>query len=79
MPPVDFSMINSLPYNDYSAGHDVWGVKTTLRNWGYYYALGYSLGGRLDLRYGGLRTEARDSITSVSIPSRGSTVSRMTP
>jgi hypothetical protein len=55
---VDFSMINSLAYNSYSADHDVWGVKTTLHNWGYYYSLGYSLGGRFDLRYGGLRAEA---------------------
>lgn len=55
---VDFSMINSLAYNDYSATHDVWGVKTTLHNWGYYYSLGYSLGGRLDLRHGALRAEA---------------------
>jgi len=54
----DFSMINSLAYNEYSADHDVWGVKTTLHNWGYYYSLGYSLGCRLSLRHGGLRAEA---------------------
>lgn len=54
----DFSMINSLAYNKYSADHDVWGVKTTLHNWGYYYSLGYSLGGRIDVRYAGLRAEA---------------------
>jgi hypothetical protein len=54
----DFSMINSLAYNDYSAGHDVWGVKTTLHNWGYYYSLGYSLVGRLDVRRGPFRAEA---------------------
>jgi hypothetical protein len=51
-------MIHSLAYNDYSAGHDVWGVKTTLHNWGYYYSLGYTLGGRLDLRRGPWRAEA---------------------
>ncbi|MFH2108239.1 MAG: DUF3943 domain-containing protein [Chrysiogenia bacterium] len=55
---LDFGMVNSLAYNDYSADHDVWGVKTTLHNWGYYYSLGYSLGGRFDLRYRGLRAEA---------------------
>ena len=55
---VDFGMINSLAYNEYSADHDVWGVKTTLHNWGYYYSMGYSLGGRFDLRIGGLRAEA---------------------
>jgi len=55
---LDFSMINSLAYNAYSADHDVWGVKTTLHNWGYYYSMGYSLGGRFDVRYQGLRLEA---------------------
>jgi len=55
---VDFSMINSLAYNSYSADHDVWGVKTTLHNWGYYYSLGYSLDGRFDVRYGALRATA---------------------
>jgi len=55
---LDFGMINSLAYNDYSADHDVWGVKTTLHNWGYYYSWGYSLGGRFDLRFGGLRAQA---------------------
>ncbi len=55
---LDFSMIHSLAYNDYSADHDVWGVKTTLHNWGYYYSLGTSLAGRLDLRFRGLRAEA---------------------
>lgn len=55
---ADFSMIHSLAYNDYSAGHDVWGVKTTLHNWGYYYSLGYTLGGRFDLRRGLWRAEA---------------------
>jgi hypothetical protein len=55
---LDFAMINSLPYNDYSADHDVWGVKTTLHNWGYYYSLGYTVGGRLDLRRAPFRLEA---------------------
>jgi hypothetical protein len=55
---LDFGMVNSLAYNDYSADHDVWGVKTTLHNWGYYYSLGYTLGGRLDLRRGAWRAEA---------------------
>ncbi|MCU0237544.1 MAG: DUF3943 domain-containing protein [Acidobacteria bacterium] len=55
---LDFAMINSLPYNAYSADHDVWGVKTTLHNWGYYYSLGYTLAGRLDLRRGPFRAEA---------------------
>jgi hypothetical protein len=55
---VDFSMINALAYNRYSADHNVWGVKTTLHNWGYYYAFGYNLIGRLDLRCGMVRASA---------------------
>ncbi len=51
-------MINSLALNEYSAGHEIWGVKTTLNNWGYYYSLGYSLNAGLDLRFGALRAEA---------------------
>jgi hypothetical protein len=54
----DFSMVNSMAYNDYSALHDINGVKTTVLNWGYYYALGYTLDGRFGLRLGGLRAEA---------------------
>ena len=55
---LDFGMVNALAYNDYSAAHDVWGVKTTLHNWGYYYSLGYTLAGRFDLRHGPWRAEA---------------------
>jgi hypothetical protein len=54
----DFSMINSLAFNEYTALHDDWGVKTTLHNWGFYYSLGYSLNSRLDLRLGTWRAEA---------------------
>ena len=54
----DFSMVNSLAYNGYTAGNDPWGVKTTLHNWGYYYALGYTLSGRLDVRTGQVRARA---------------------
>jgi hypothetical protein len=55
---IDFSMINSLAYNRYSADHNVWGVKTTVHNWGYYYAIGYNLIGRLNLRYGSVQATA---------------------
>lgn len=55
---LDFGMVNSLPFNDYTALHDPWGVKTTLNNWGYYYSLGYTVDGRVDVRHGGLRLEA---------------------
>ena len=73
---LDFGMINSLAYNAYSAGHDVWGVKSTLHNWGYYYSLGYSLEGRLRSAIPGPARRGRASITSVFIPSRGLTASR---
>jgi len=36
----DFAMVNALAYNAYTVDHDTSGVKTTLLDWGYYYALG---------------------------------------
>ncbi|HVP91705.1 MAG TPA: DUF3943 domain-containing protein [Terriglobales bacterium] len=39
----DFAMVNSLPYNRYTETGDTSGVKTTLHDWGYYYALGMTL------------------------------------
>ena len=54
----DFSMINALAYNRYSADHNIWGVKTTLHNWGYYYALGYTINGRLAVSSGLYRAQA---------------------
>lgn len=65
---VNFSMVNSLPFNQYSATHDIWGVKTTLHNWGYYYALGTTLAGRAEAEYGAWRaTVGVDSRRFVSI------------
>jgi len=55
---LDFGMVNSLAYNDYTSLHDPWGVKTTLHNWGYYYSLGYTLAGRCDVRRGPWGVEA---------------------
>jgi len=55
---VDFSMINALAFNAYSANHDIWGVKTTLHNWGFYYALGPRLAGRIETEYRFLRATA---------------------
>jgi hypothetical protein len=39
----DFAMVNALPYNRYTENHDPSGVKSTLLNWGYYYAAGMTL------------------------------------
>ncbi|MGB9764003.1 MAG: DUF3943 domain-containing protein [Candidatus Saccharicenans sp.] len=39
----DFAMVNALAYNFYSGDHDVSGVKSTLLNWGYYYAVGITI------------------------------------
>ena len=36
-------MVNSLPYDRFTESHDPGGVKTTLLDWGYYYALGMTL------------------------------------
>jgi hypothetical protein len=39
----DFALVNALAYNLFTESHDTSGVKTTLLNWGYYYALGMTL------------------------------------
>jgi hypothetical protein len=49
---ADFAMVNSLPYNRFTALSDNSGVKTTLLNWGYYYALGTTVSSNLELSYG---------------------------
>ncbi len=64
----DFAMVNALAYNRFTAGHDTSGVKTTLLNWGYYYAAGMTMASdirvdwrRLRLR-GAFRYQWYDSI-----------------
>jgi hypothetical protein len=47
----DFAMVNALAYNRYTENHDTSGVKTTLLNWGYYYALGMTMGTDLDAEW----------------------------
>jgi hypothetical protein len=49
---LDFSLVNALALNDYSAAHDITGAKTTLVYYGYYYGIGGSFSLRLDLDYG---------------------------
>jgi hypothetical protein len=55
---LNFSLVNALSFNDYSATHDTWGVKTTLHNWGYYYAIGSTLTARAEAEYGIWRASA---------------------
>ncbi|MCX6545237.1 MAG: DUF3943 domain-containing protein [Acidobacteria bacterium] len=55
---LNFSMVNSLPFNQYSATHSTWGSKTTLHNWGYYYALGTTLIGHAEAEMGVWRATA---------------------
>jgi len=64
----DFAMVNALAYNRFTADHDSSGVKTTLLNWGYYYAAGMTMASdllvdwrRLRLR-GSVRYQFYDSI-----------------
>jgi hypothetical protein len=49
---IDFSLVNALALNTYSATHDISGAKTTLVYYGYYYGFGGSLSLRLDVEYG---------------------------
>jgi len=47
----DFAMVNALAYNEYTVNHDTTGVKTTLLDWGYYYALGMTMGSDVDMEW----------------------------
>ncbi len=51
---VDFAMMNAFAFNAYSAAHPIEGMKTTLNYYGYYYAYGASVSGRVDLDWGNL-------------------------
>jgi len=48
----DFALVNALALNDYSLGHEIAGLKTTVFYYGYYYGFGgtASAGARLDWR-----------------------------
>lgn len=47
----DFAMVNALAYNQFTESHDTSGVKTTLLNWGYYYALGMTMASDIDTEW----------------------------
>lgn len=48
----DFSLINAYALNKYSWSYNINTTKTTLKNYGYYYSLGYTLQMRLGLMLG---------------------------
>jgi hypothetical protein len=49
---LDFGMVNAFAFNAYSAGHSIEGMKTTLNYYGYSYAYGGSVSGRIDADFG---------------------------
>ncbi len=51
---VDFAMMNAFAFNAYSAVNPIEGMKTTLNYYGYYYAYGASVSGRVDVDWGDL-------------------------
>ncbi len=55
---ADFAMVNGLAYNRYTESHDVSGVKSTLLNWGYYYAFGGTLATDLEVDWRNWRLKA---------------------
>ncbi len=58
---IDFALVNSFALNEYSADHDISGMKSTVLYFGYYYGLGGTAAGRAEVRTGDLRVsgEAR--------------------
>lgn len=51
---ADVGLISSHAFDRWSDSHDPAGVKTTLRRWGYYYGVGYSLTGLVEWTSGAL-------------------------
>ncbi len=51
----DFGLINSFALNEYSALHDLAGMKTTVLYYGYYYGFGGSFSEKADLEWGNFR------------------------
>jgi hypothetical protein len=51
---VDFSMVDAMAMNAYSAVHPIDGMKTTLSYYGYYYGYGGSASARVDVDWGHL-------------------------
>ncbi len=55
---LDFAMMNAYAFNAYSAVYPIEGLKTTLTYYGYHYALGGSVSGRVDLDWRNLSLRA---------------------
>jgi hypothetical protein len=55
---LDFGLVNALALNDYSLGHDIAGLKTTVFYYGYYYGLGGSISAAVRLDWRGVRLRA---------------------
>jgi hypothetical protein len=57
----DFGLINSFALNEYSALHDITGMKTTVVYYGYYYGFGGSFSEQADLEWGNFRARGQAS------------------
>jgi hypothetical protein len=57
----DFGLINSFALNEYSALHDITGMKTTVMYYGYYYGFGGSFSEKADLEWGNFRVRGQAS------------------
>ncbi len=55
----DFGLVNAFALNEYSALHDITGMKTTVVYYGYYYGFGGSFSEKADLEWGNFRARAQ--------------------
>jgi hypothetical protein len=55
---VDFGMVSAFAFNAYSAAHPIEGMKATLDYYGYTYAYGASVSGRVDAEWGSFSLRA---------------------
>lgn len=56
---ADFALVHSAAYQQYAHLHDFGNTKSTLKNHGYYYAMGFTTSSFLQVNYGGLELRGK--------------------
>jgi hypothetical protein len=55
----DFALVNSFALQDYSAISSLYGIKSTLAKFGYYYAYGFTLASEISISHGNLNADGK--------------------
>jgi hypothetical protein len=62
----DFSLVNGLAMNEYALAHDITGMKSTVRDFGYYYGFGATFSGTTNLEWRSFRAHGLISFSAWS-------------